>query len=68
MMMKLIITDLTNKLNKFIDEKNGIVTVDTTWTNNWLSDNSAPFEVKIIGENGNEIKGAKVAITKKRSS
>lgn len=68
MMMGIIIKDLTNKLNKFIDEKNGLVTVDANWTNNWLKENSAPFEVKIVGENGNEIKGAKVAITKKRSS
>jgi hypothetical protein len=65
MMMGIIIKDLSNKLSKLIDEKNGKVTVDAKWTNGWLSDNGAVFQVRIEDSNGNEIKDAKVAITKK---
>lgn len=65
MMMGIIIKDLSNKLNNFIDEKGGLVTVDTTWTNNWLEEKTAPFIVSIVDKDGNEIKDAKVAIKKK---
>lgn len=65
MMMGLIIKDLSNKLNKKIDESNGVIHVDADWTNDWLSKNSAEVRVSIVDKDGKEIPDAKVAIKKK---
>jgi hypothetical protein len=65
MMMGIIIKDLSNKLNSFIDEKGGVVLIDASWTNTWLEEKTAPFIVSIVDKNGDEIKDAKVAIKKK---
>jgi len=65
MMMGLIIKDLSNKLNKKIDESNGVIHVDAEWANDWLGRNSADVKVSIVDKDGNELKEAKVAITKK---
>ena len=65
MMMAIIIKDLSNKLSKYIDEKNGKVFIDAKWTNDWLEKNSAPFNVQIVDTDGKEIKNAKVLIQKK---
>ena len=63
--MGLIIKDLSNKLNKKIDESNGVIHVDATWTNDWLEKNSADVRVLIVDKDGKEIPDAKVAIKKK---
>jgi hypothetical protein len=65
MMMGIIIKDLSNKLGKHIDEKNGEIFVDAKWVNDWLEKNGASFIAKIVDENGKEISGSKVSITKK---
>lgn len=65
MMLKLIIKDLSNKLENHIQEKGGFIHVDSKWTNNWLNDHSAEFKVSIVDKDNNEIKDAKLLITKK---
>lgn len=68
MMMAVIIGQLTQKLNAFLDTQGGKHHVTSSWVNNWLKENKAPFEARIVGKDGNEIIGATVLITKTRSS
>jgi hypothetical protein len=65
MMMGIIIKDLSNKLKKHIDEKGGVIFIDSQWVNDWLEKNDASFTTTIVDESGNKIPGAKVSITKK---
>lgn len=65
MMMQIVIGELTKKLLGVIEEGGGKTSVDATWTNDWLAKNKAPFMVRIVDENGKEISGAKVVVTKK---
>jgi hypothetical protein len=65
MMMGIIIKDLSNKLNKKIEENKGVINVDAEWVNNWLTENSTDIKVSIVDKDGQNINDAKVAITKK---
>jgi hypothetical protein len=65
MMMGLIIKDLSNKLNKKIEEGGGVINIDAEWVNDWLSKNSSDIKVSIVDKDGKNINDAKVAITKK---
>ncbi len=63
--MGLIIKDLSNKLNKKIEESNGVINIDAAWVNDWLEKNSSDIRVSIVDKDGKNINDAKVAITKK---
>jgi hypothetical protein len=65
MMMKLIIKDLSNKLQKHIEEKGGHISIDAKWANKWIEEQDGEFVVFIADQDGKEIKDAKVIIKSK---
>lgn len=65
MMIGIIVKQISDKLEKFLDENNSKYNVTSDWVNNWLDDNKAPFRARIVGQDGKEIHGATVLIEKK---
>jgi|688.fasta_scaffold2625267_2 hypothetical protein len=64
MMVGIIARQLAEKLYKLLDDNNGEYHVTTDWVNDWLNDNKALIETKIVGSDGQEIHGARVLIKK----
>lgn len=65
-MIKLIIKDLSKKLSKYIDEKNGSILITSDWVNNWLNENDGAFTVEIIDAHGVVKNDCKVRISNKK--
>jgi hypothetical protein len=65
MMLSLVIGKAKTELENFLNKHSGKYSVDAKWVNNWIKDKGLDFKVKIIDENGKEIKSASVLISSK---